>query len=389
MLDPWFDLQRSWFSAWSQLVRLGDVSAALARLAHAPRELVVRTLAASDTHGRTLEEVVRADAPFRVRGRVIAATPFVRLVHLVRPEPPNRRFLLLAPASGYATVVLSPLATALAAQGEVVVTDWIDARLIPAAEGGFGLRDQVEAALAAAIALDGPAHIVALSQSGPAALALVALLAQRAPELLPASLTFLGCQLDPSASRLALPLLMAPWPREMLVRQLTAPVPPGYPGTGRLVYPALLQLLSYSLASPQLYAEVQQGLLRELATGRLGEYERMHTDIHSLADVPAELFADMLDWMLTDNPWDEEAPRMLGAPIDLAPLRDLPVLTVEASQDELIGQGQTHGLARRLSLSLAHAATLAGGRHHDLFTGPRFFGEVAPLLWRFFAARTA
>ena len=85
-------------------------------------------MAAGAISERPLEIVVRLDAPFPVRSEVIAATPFVRLVRLRRTGPQRRRFVLLAPHSGYATAVISQLVTTLLALGEVVVTDWIDAR---------------------------------------------------------------------------------------------------------------------------------------------------------------------------------------------------------------------------------------------------------------------
>ena len=389
MLPTLLDPAGLWSPAFGPLAGWSRLGSLLGRFLQAPQELVVRTLAATGTHGRTLEEMVRADSPFEVRGVVVAATPFVRLVHLAQPKTPARRFLVLAPASGYATAVISPLVTSLLVQGEVIVTEWVDARLVPAAEGGFGLREQVEAALVAAMTLGGPAHLVALSQSGPTALALIGLLADRAPELLPASATFLGCQLDPGVAPTMAQRLIATMPRDLVVPQLTAVVGPGYPGVGRRVYPAVLQLLSYSLASPQLYAEVQQGLWQELATGAGGAYQRLHADIHSLADVPAGLFVDMLAWMVATDAWGPDGLRIVGTAVDLAALRMRPVLTIEAGEDELIGHGQTHALARRVPLADAQAATLPGGRHHDLFTGPRFLAEVAPILWRFFAARAS
>lgn len=391
MLYPWLDVQRSWLLALLDLSRLGGgLVAPLDRLLHPARELAARTLAAGSTGARALADVVRADAPFPVKAEVAAETPFARLVRLRRSGgggPHRRRSLLLAPCSGYAAAVLGPLATVLAAQGEVVATEWTDARLVPPAEGPFGLRQQVELALAAAMALDGPAHLVALSQSGPAALTLAALLAERAPERRPASLAFLGCQLDPTAGASPLRRFLGAWPRDLLLGQLTATVGPGYPGVGRRVYPAVLQLLTCGCASPQLHAEVQGGLLRELAAGGEagGVHARQHADLHSLADVPAELFADTLGWMLAaDDAWGPDgAATIAGARVDLSLLRALPVLTLESGRDELVGQGQTHALAARLGVRRARAVTLPLGRHHDLFTGPGFLTDVAPLLRRF------
>jgi poly(3-hydroxybutyrate) depolymerase len=165
---------------------------------------------------------------------------------------------------------------------------------------------------------------------------------------------------------------------------LTTKVAPGHPGAGRRVYPSLFQLLAYGMASPGLYAEVQHGLLREIAAGKVGLYDRQHVDLHSLQDVPAELFIEMLDWVL-DGPSSNGQGWSLGggAAHDLAGLARLPVLSVEAGSDELVGRGQSHAVDGHLPAM--RAVTVPGARHHDLFTGPGFFAGVAPVLRRYYS----
>ena len=128
-----------------------------------------------------------------------------------------------------------------------------------------------------------------------------------APTLAPSSLAFLGCQLDPRVAPTALQQALGHWPRDVLAASLTCEVASAHPGAGRRVYPALFQLLAYGMASPGLYAEVQQGLLREIAAGQAGAYDRQHADLHSLLDVPGELFVDMLAWALDRSPWRGDA----------------------------------------------------------------------------------
>ena len=171
MLYPWVDWHRASLTAWLKAARLAASVTPLARVLHPPRELFERTLAASEVSERSLELAVTEDAPFPVQAEAISATPFVRLLRLRRPGPQRQRFVVLAPHSGYATAVISPLVTALLAMGEVVISDWVDARLAPTAAGGFGLAQQIEVGLEAAMSLDGPAHLVGISQSGPALLA--------------------------------------------------------------------------------------------------------------------------------------------------------------------------------------------------------------------------
>lgn len=382
MLYPWLDWQRAGLEAWLAATRLVTAASPLDGALHPTRELFARTLAATAVSPRPVEDAVRRDAPFPVESEVLAATPFLRLVRLRRPTESHRRIALLAPHSGYAAAVVSPLLIVLLSLGEVVVTDWVDGRLIPAGAGAFGLADQVAAGVAAATAFGAPAHLVALSQSGPAALAAAALLAGGPLE--PASMAFLGCQLDPRVAPTALQQALGSWPRDALAASLTCEVAAGHPGAGRRVYPALFQLLAYGMASPGLYAEVQQGLMREIAAGQAGAYDRQHDDLHSLQDVPSELFVEMLDWALDRSPWHGRGLVLAGMEHDIGGLRATPVMTLEAGGDELVGRGQTHALAGRLPAT--RTATVPGASHHDLFTGPGFTTGTAPELRRFYGA---
>jgi len=380
MLYPWLDWQRAGLEAWLATTRLAASGTPLGPLLDPSHELIARTLAAAAVAPRPVEAAVARDAPFPVDAEEILRTPFLRLVRLRGPAT-SRRFVMLAPHSGYATAIISPLLTALLALGEVVVTDWVDARLVAPAAGPFGLANQIATAIEAAAAQDGPAHLVALSQSGPAVLAAASILAAGPERLRPASLAFIGCQLAPEIARTPLQQALAGWPQDALVRLLTAEVTVGQPGAGRRVYPALFQLLAYSLASPGLYGEIQLGLLHEIAAGCSGDYDRQHLDLHSLLDVPAELFLDTLAWATAGRLGTTGMLTLAGQRHDLAPLGTTPVLTVEASADGLVGPGQTHAIAAILR---AAAATLDGAQHHELFTGPGFPSSLPGVLRRFY-----
>lgn len=380
MFYPWLDWQRAGLEAWLATARLAATATPLAPILDPSHELLARTLAAGAVAPRPVEQAVAGDAPFPVDAEEILRTPFLRLVRL-RGSATGRRFVMVSPHSGYATAITSPLLIALLSLGELVVTDWIDARLVPLAAGPFGLANQVATAIEAAAVQDGPAHLVALSQSGPAVLAAASILATGPERLRPASLTFLGCQLAPETGRTPLQQLLAGLPHEALAQGLTAAVSVVQPGAGRRVYPALFQLLAYSMASPGLYGEIQLGLLHEIAAGRSGDYERQHLDLHSLLDVPAELFLDMLDWAVAGRLGRSGTLTLAGQGHDLTPLRGLPVLTVEAGSDGLVGPGQTHALAELLPG--VTSTTLAGAQHHELFTGPGFAASLPDILRRF------
>ncbi len=328
----------------------------------------------------SLEAAVRADAGHGVATRTISETPFVHVRAFTRRHT-RRRILLLAPHSGLAASALSPLVAALLTLGEVWITDWRDARLVPASAGGFDLARQADLAAALLAADDRPAHLVAFSQSGPALLIAAATSLMR-----PASMALLGSPMDARRSPTPFQRLFGQWPRFAAMAQLTGLVPYGHPGAGRPVYPGLLQLLALGIVSPDTYFGVQHGLLCDLLDGEDRGFRRQHTDLHSVIDVPAELFADMLDWAVYRPALESGTAWLGGRPVPLAPLSRIPLLTVEAAADELIGPGQTHATAEAIGNGVRHVALdLSHARHPDLFTGPIFVRSLAPALFRFIA----
>ena len=342
------------------------------------RQLLAQTLAATAAKEPSLEAALRVDAGWGVASATVLETPFVHAQRFRRGRT-RRRIVLLAPHSGYAASVLSPLVAALLSVGEVWVTDWRDARLVPASAGGLDLAQQTGLAAALLAADSRPAHLVAFSQSGPALLMAAALSPARA-----ASTALLGSPIDAARSPTPLQRLLAQWPRAALIARMTGRVPHGYPGVGRPVYPGLLQLLALSLASPESYLGIQQGLLQELLGGDDRGFRRIHADLHSVIDVPAELFADMLDWAVYRPALAAGAIHIGTDTIPLAHLAAAPLLTVEAAADELIGPGQTHAAAQAIGHGVRHVALdLPGAGHSDLFTGPLFLRHLAPALLRF------
>ncbi len=344
------------------------------------RQLLAETLTAIAAKEPSLEAALRVDAGWGVASSTVLETPFVHAQRFRRGHG-RRRIILLAPHSGFAASVLSPLVAALLTVGEVWVTDWRDARLVPAAAGGLGLAQQTGLAAALLAADRRPAHLVAFSQSGPALLMAAALGPARA-----ASIALLGSPIDAVRSPSPYQRLVSGWPRSTTIAQLTGRVPHGYEGAGRPVFPGLVQLLALSLASPDSYLGVQQGLLRDLLEGHDRGFRRMHADLHNVIDVPAELFTDMLDWVVYRPALAAGAIHLGTDTIPLAPLAAAPLLTVEAAADELIGPGQTHAAAEAIGHGVRHVALdLPGARHADLFTGPLFLRHLAPALVRFIA----
>jgi poly(3-hydroxybutyrate) depolymerase len=382
-LDPW--------CAWTGLARSQrDGCETLGRVAGVGWEVAARTAAACVPPRLSFRELLaerRRDGGAVVVERVVEETPFYVLrAFACRGWSPRARVILLAPCSGYAPAVLHELVAALLPQCEVTVTDWTDGRLIPAAAGGFGLVDQVEAAAALLRRLGPEAHLVAVSQAAPAALAAVALLATEQPEAAPRSLVLLGGPIDARRNPSFLDRQLGGRSLAWVENHLTAVVPPFYPGMGRRVYPGALHLAFYSTLNPRLFLGAQLGLFWEALGGRANGYARFHEELYAVTDVPAEVFLDTIRVLYRDHDLPRGRMRVRGTRIEPAAITRTALMTIEGGRDELVSPGQTqaaHDLCPNVPAANRAHHVQRGAAHYALFKGPLFWGRIAPRLRTF------
>ncbi|MDW8371266.1 MAG: hypothetical protein RMK81_13400 [Geminicoccaceae bacterium] len=377
MLD---ELLAPWRAAWAPWLR--GLEAGSARLGLAPLAglagAIAEDLELGEPRPLPFEQALSRAAGRPIAAETVAEGPFFRLL-LVAPRSGRGRLrtLLVAPCSGYAASVLAELALVLLETGELALLEWKDARLVPAAAGPFGAADQAARA-GEAIARIGPDLVVALSQSGDAALA--ATLAARVadPRGAPRGLALLGAPVVPEVGRTPLQQALASLPEAALPTLCLARVGPRWPGEGRLVFPGTLQLQTVAASEPWLYGTVRLKALVERLDGRDGPWRRALGDLHAIQDVPGDLWLDLVRRLRGGG-----SARLAGEV--RAAARGLALLTVEAGADALVGPGQTHGLHDRLGPSPALRArlTLERAGHHDLFVGPTFLGSLAPALLGF------
>ncbi|MEZ5823547.1 MAG: hypothetical protein R3C97_02010 [Geminicoccaceae bacterium] len=234
--------------------------------------------------------------------------------------------------------------------------------------------------------------LVGLSQSGPAVLA-GALLAQARGRPLPRGIILLGSPIDTRKMAGPLQHWLDLMPRGTLESHLVAVTPDRFEGAGRKVYPGLYQLMTYAATNPGGYFGAQAGLWGELLSGVNGPYARMHDDLHHLLDLPAELFSDMIERILRKAELASGQMNIDGVGIDLRRLVAVPVLSIEARQDELVGRGQTHAVHELVGGAVggesASVVADVDGGHDALFANASLSANVAPLLQHFLAGLPA
>ena len=181
--------------------------------------------------------------------QTVLAKPFCRLLRFKRYSDQadvvaelksDPAVLVVAPLSGHHATLLRDTVRTLLVDHKVYVTDWIDARDIPADRGPFTLDDYV-GYIREFIRHIGAErlHVIAVCQPAVPVLAATALMAA-AGEPQPRSLIMMGGSIDARRSPTrGQRVRHRPLDRAGSRRNLIHEVPEAYPGRGRRVYPGL------------------------------------------------------------------------------------------------------------------------------------------------------
>ncbi|RQS55774.1 MULTISPECIES: polyhydroxyalkanoate depolymerase [unclassified Burkholderia] len=393
----WYDVveqQREWMRAWRDATRHAFDVWPAATLPHA----------VSSCYDDLFEPLLgpAAGPPrFEIRRpavdeRIVARTPFCQLRRFARDDA-RRAVLLCAPLAGHAAVMMRETVEALLADGDVCVTDWVNARDVPLAAGRFGLDEYVATLDGFVDALardDRPLHVVAVCQATVPALGALALRAARghAP---PASVTLIGGPLDARINPTTLGTTAASRSLTWCRRHLIDIVPPRFPGRGRHVFPTYLQQGEIALLYPQRFLTLIEDYARAAShfdLTALADARRALREYTALLDMPAEYFLDTVDIVfqrmcLANGTW-----QVGGQRVEPAALRGVALLTVEGGCDAVTGAGQTHAaldMCRGLKAGERQRLDIDDCDHYGLFTGARWHGNVHPALQRVFAQAEA
>ncbi|HET6603586.1 MAG TPA: polyhydroxyalkanoate depolymerase [Xanthomonadaceae bacterium] len=334
----------------------------------------------------------------------VTRTPFCRLLRFkrytddaesigeMRAQP---SVLVVAPLSGHHATLLRDTVRTLLQDHKVYVTDWIDARMVPLAEGAFTLEDYV-ATVEGFVRTIGHAvgfenlHVISVCQPTAPVLAAVSLMAARG-EPVPRSLVMMGGPIDPRESPTAVNNLATQKPMWWFEANLIHRVPPNYPGSRRRVYPGFLQHAGFMAMNPERHFMSHWDFYQDLVKGDLDDAEshrRFYDEYNAVLDMPAEYYLDTVrivfkDFLLPRGLWDVAGERVRPEAIAGAAL-----LTIEGELDDISGAGQTRA-AHKLCTGIDAAAhdhyTVPGAGHYGIFSGRRWRTQVYPRVREFIA----
>ena len=347
-----------------------------------------------------IEEVEAHGAKVAVVERTVLERPFCRLrrfkrfgdqADVVAACKRDPVVLLVAPLSGHHATLLRDTVRTLLATHKVYVTDWLDARTVPADQGSFSLADYV-GYIRDFVRHIGTErlHVISVCQATVPVLAAVSLMAA-AGESVPRSLIMMGGPIDPRRSPTSVNQLATSKPMSWFETHAIHKVPSNYGGRGRRVYPGFLQHASFIAMNPWRHMSSHWDFYQQVARGDLDDaddHRRFYDEYNAVLDMPAEYFLDCIrvvfqQHLLPRGLWFVGAERVAPETIARASL-----MTIEGDNDDISGLGQTeaaHDLCSGIPSDRKRHLTVEGAGHYGIFSGRRWRETVYPQVREFIA----
>jgi poly(3-hydroxybutyrate) depolymerase len=358
------------------------------------RWMVRSTLATSEmiarwglTHRRPdfgIDAVVVDGAEVAVHEEAVLGTPFGTLLRFRKDtDVPQPRVLLVAPLSGHFSTLLRETVRVMLADHDVFITDWHNARDVPARRGRFGLDEYIDHVVDFLAEIGPGAHVVAVCQPCVPALVAAAVMAEDGHEATPASLTLMAGPIDARLRPTIVNDLAVDRPIDWFERNVIAVVPPRYPGAGRRVYPGFVQVAAFLRMNPDRHRAAFRTLYEDIVGGneeRALATKAFYDEYFAVLDLTAEFYLETVTAIFQEHRLATGTFEYRGRRVDPGALTGTALMTVEGERDDICGVGQTraaHDLCSGVpSARRRHLGVPAG--HFGVFSGSRWERDVYP-----------
>ncbi len=334
-----------------------------------------------------------------VQEQVAVTKPFCRLLRFKRFSDDSRALttmktqptvLVVAPLSGHHSTLLRDTVKALLHHHKVFITDWTDARMVPAEAGAFHLDDYVEYVQDFIRHIGPSVHVISVCQPTVPVLAAVSLLASRG-EFTPRTMTMMGGPIDARKSPTAVNNLAMNKSFAWFEANVIYRVPPNFPGAGRRVYPGFLQHSGFVAMNPDRHLKSHYDYFRDLIRGdddSAESHRQFYDEYNAVLDMPADYYLDTIktvfqDFALVNGTWEVNGE--LVRPQDI---KTSALFTIEGELDDISGAGQTkaaHDLCAGIPKSRQFHYDVEGAGHYGIFSGRRWREMVYPEVQSFIA----
>ncbi len=315
--------------------------------------------------------------------------PFCNLLHFERvfehpPRRPQPKLLIVAPMSGHYATLLRGTVEAFLPNHDVYITDWVDARMVPVANGQFDLDDYIDYIISILHRLGGDCHVIGVCQPSVPVLAAVARMEAEKDPYSPHSMILMGGPIDTRINPTAVNKLAEERGTEWFRQNVITKVPFPHPGMMRDVYPGFLQLNGFVSMNFDRHLDAHKDLFFNLVKGD-GDSAQKHREFYdeylAVMDLTAEFYLQTVETVFVRHALPKGEMTHRGVKVDLGAIRKCALLTIEGEKDDISGIGQTqaaHALCSNIPADKKHHYLQLGVGHYGVFNGSRFRSEIAP-----------
>ena len=340
-----------------------------------------------------LEETVVDGKSVPIVEKTVWSKPFCNLIHFERELPAGPatgpKIVLVAPMSGHYATLLRGTVEALLPSADVYITDWIDARMVPLADGSFDLDDYIDYIIEIVHHLGPGVNLVAVCQPAVPVLAAVAVMEAADDPLSPASMTLMGGPIDTRIKPTAVNELAQNKPIEWFRDNVVMTVPFPHPGFSRSVYPGFLQLSGFMSMNLERHVTAHKDFFMHLVKND-GDPAEKHREFYdeylAVMDLTAEFYLQTVDTVFIKHALPKGEMMHRDARVDTAAIRKVALLTVEGENDDISGVGQTqaaHTICPNIPETMRLHYMQPDVGHYGVFNGSRFRREIAPRIIAF------
>ncbi len=409
MLYQWYETQRAFMAPFSEFASASAklYNHPLSPFVHTP--MAQRISASLDLMHRLAKDYEKPEfgistaavggVEVAVQQQVAMHKPFCRLLRFKRfTDNPDAletmksqpTVLVVAPLSGHHATLLRDTVRSLLQDHKVFITDWTDARMVPADAGPFHLNDYVAYVQEFIRHIGSQVHVISVCQPTVPVLAAVSLMASSG-ETTPQTMTMMGGPIDARRSPTAVNNLAMNKPHRWFENSLIHRVPLNYPGAGRPVYPGFLQYSGFVAMNPDRHVTSHYDYFLDLVRGdeeSVDSHREFYDEYNAVLDMPAEYYLDTIktvfqEFALVNGTWVVDG--QLVRPQDI---QGTALLTIEGELDDISGAGQTraaHELCSGIAESNRFHYDVEGAGHYGIFSGRRWREMVYPRLRSFIA----
>ena len=328
-----------------------------------------------------------------VTDSIVLSKPFCDLRHFGRDT--NRddpKLLIVAPMSGHHATLLRGTVEALLPHHDVYITDWIDARHVPLADGPFELDTYIDYLIDFLNFLGPETHVMAVCQPAVPVMAATAIMAARNLPNQPLSMTLMGGPIDTRVAPTSVTSFAEGRPISWFEKNVITTVPPYYEGAFRKVYPGFLQLSGFVSMNLDRHVNAHLRMFSHLVQGdgdSAATHRKFYDEYLAVMDMPADFYLQTVAAVFKNHALPKGILIYRGERVEPAAIAKTALLTIEGGLDDISAVGQTgaaHDLCKNIPAAkkVKHIQHNVG--HYGIFNGSRWRNEIMPRVRDFIRA---